>query len=105
MQGNLFDELETANEEWQGMPEFVQDDLSPHRVIYVRFRNDEDVAKFEVNQSLLQSQKIDEPALENKQPQWRLLRSNRTLCLQTGEVIKLTSKEFDLIERLAEYVR
>ena len=59
------------------------------------------LGRLEVNQSLLQSQKIDEPALENKQPQWRLLRSNRTLCLQTGEVIKLTSKEFDLIERLA----
>lgn len=59
MQGNLFDELETANEEWQGMPEFVQDDLSPHRVIYVRFRNDEDVAKFEelMNQKITEKQK------------------------------------------------
>lgn len=59
MQGNLFDELETANEEWQGMPEFVQDDLSPHRVIYVRFRNHEDVAKFEelMNQKITEKQK------------------------------------------------
>jgi len=59
MQGNLFDELETANEEWQGMPEFVQDDLSPHRVIYVRFKNDEDVAKFEelMNQKITEKQK------------------------------------------------
>jgi len=43
-------------DEWQGMPEFVQEDLSPHRVIYVRFRNDEDVAKFEE----LMGQKITE---------------------------------------------
>jgi len=59
MQGNLFDELETANEEWQGMPEFVQEDLSPHRVIYVRFRNDEDVARFEelMNQKITEKQK------------------------------------------------
>lgn len=58
-QRSLFDELETANEEWQGMPEFVQDDLSPHRVIYVRFRNDEDVAKFEelMNQKITEKQK------------------------------------------------
>ena len=32
--------------EWVGMPEFHQDDLTPHRVIYVRFRNDEDVQEF-----------------------------------------------------------
>ena len=58
-QPSLFDELETANEEWQGMPEFVQEDLSPHRVIYVRFRNDEDVAKFEelMNQKITEKQK------------------------------------------------
>ena len=58
-QPSLFDELETANEEWQGMPEFVQEDLSPHRVIYVRFRNDEDVARFEelMNQKITEKQK------------------------------------------------
>ena len=59
------------------------------------------LGRLEVNQSLLQSQKIDEPALENKQPQWKLLRNNRRLHLPTGEEVKLTSKEFDLIERLA----
>jgi len=58
-QPSLFDELETANEEWQDMPEFVQEDLSPHRVIYVRFRNDEDVARFEelMNQKITEKQK------------------------------------------------
>ena len=57
--------------------------------------------RLEVNQSLPQSQQTVEPATENKQPQWILLRSNWTLCLPTGEKIKLTSKEFDLLERLA----
>jgi hypothetical protein len=52
-QPQLFDMEE---DEWQGMPEFVQEDLSPHRVIYVRFRNDEDVVKFEE----LMGQKITE---------------------------------------------
>lgn len=33
-------------EEWHGMPEFVMEDLRPHRVINVRFRNDEDVKAF-----------------------------------------------------------
>lgn len=33
--------------EWKDMPEFVMEDLRPHRVINVRFRNDEDVAVFE----------------------------------------------------------
>jgi hypothetical protein len=55
-QPQLFDMEE---DEWQGMPEFVQDDLSPHRVIYVRFRNAEDVAKFEelMGQRITEKQK------------------------------------------------
>jgi hypothetical protein len=32
--------------EWKDMPEFNQEDLTPYRVINVRFRNEEDVAKF-----------------------------------------------------------
>lgn len=32
--------------EWQGMPEFVMEDHSPHRTINIHFRNDEDVAAF-----------------------------------------------------------
>lgn len=32
--------------EWVNMPEYIQDDLTAHRTIYVHFRNDEDVAAF-----------------------------------------------------------
>jgi hypothetical protein len=32
--------------EWQGMPEFIQEDLMPFRAINVRFRNEEDVQAF-----------------------------------------------------------
>ena len=55
-QPQLFDMEE---DEWQGMPEFVQEDLSPYRVIYVRFRNAEDVAKFEelMGQRITEKQK------------------------------------------------
>jgi len=55
-QPELFDMEE---DEWQGMPEFVQEDLSPHRVIYVRFRNAEDIAKFEelMGQRITEKQK------------------------------------------------
>jgi len=55
-QPELFDMEE---DEWQGMPEFVQEDLSPHRVIYVRFRNSEDIAKFEelMGQRITEKQK------------------------------------------------
>ena len=59
------------------------------------------LGRLDASQSLLPSQQTAEPAPENKPPQWTLLRSNRTLCLPTGEAIKLTSKEFDLIELLA----
>ena len=34
------------NEEWKGMPEFEQDDLTPHRQIIVSFEDDESVQKF-----------------------------------------------------------
>jgi hypothetical protein len=32
--------------EWQDMPEFVQEDLMPYRVLNIRFRNEEDVQEF-----------------------------------------------------------
>jgi hypothetical protein len=32
--------------EWQGMPEFFQEDLTPYRVLNLRFRNEEDVQEF-----------------------------------------------------------
>jgi len=55
-QPQLFD---MEQDEWQGMPEFIQEDLSPHRVIYVRFKNAEDVAKFEelMGQRITEKQK------------------------------------------------
>jgi hypothetical protein len=34
------------NEEWQDMPEFVQEDLAPYHKIIVNFRNEEDVVAF-----------------------------------------------------------
>lgn len=43
----LFEDLEESfRDEWRDMPEYVQEDLTPYRVINVRFRNDEDVAEF-----------------------------------------------------------
>lgn len=54
---DLFENLEDKYSlEWKGMPEFVMEDLTPYRVINVRFRNAEDVAKFEE----LMAQKITE---------------------------------------------
>lgn len=46
-------------EHWVNMPEFVQEDLTPYRVINVRFRNEEDVALFEklMNQQITPKQK------------------------------------------------
>jgi hypothetical protein len=56
-QNSLFDQLEESfRQEWQDMPEYVQEDLTPYRVINVRFRNAEDVALFEK----LMEQKITE---------------------------------------------
>lgn len=46
MKYDLFGEIITAQAEWQDMPEFVQEDLTPYRVLNVRFRNEEDVQKF-----------------------------------------------------------
>lgn len=39
--------FEESKLEWEGMPEFVMEDLTPYRVINVRFRNAEDVVKFQ----------------------------------------------------------
>jgi len=33
-------------EEWEGMPEFVQDDAGPYRSVNVHFRNEEDIQAF-----------------------------------------------------------
>jgi hypothetical protein len=57
MNKTLFDDLEESfREEWRNMPEFIQEDLTPYRVINVRFRNQADVDEFEK----LMAQKITE---------------------------------------------
>lgn len=47
-QGTLFDLTPVWQVEWNGMPEFVQEDLTPVRSILVHFETDEDVRKFAV---------------------------------------------------------
>jgi hypothetical protein len=42
----LFDKGEGWENEWQGMPEFVQKDLTPFKTIYVHFENAEDMRAF-----------------------------------------------------------
>ena len=43
----FFDDLpEPWEEEWQGMPEFVQEDKMPFRTIYVHFENQQDLEEF-----------------------------------------------------------
>jgi hypothetical protein len=37
---------ETWKQEWIDMPEFVMEDLTSYRKIFVHFRNEEDVQKF-----------------------------------------------------------
>ena len=34
------------DKEWQGMPEFKQDDLTPHRQLIISFNNDKDIQRF-----------------------------------------------------------
>lgn len=53
-QPKLFDDGENWNEAWQGMPEFIQEDLGPFKTIYVHFESREDMEKF----SKLTGQKI-----------------------------------------------
>ena len=44
----LFSEMEETNpaDEWKGMPEFHQEDLTPMHSINVRFKNAEDMENF-----------------------------------------------------------
>lgn len=42
----LIETGEKWEEEWQGMPEFVQEDLTPWNSIYVHFETREDIEKF-----------------------------------------------------------
>ena len=48
-QNLLFDDLvfkEPWEDEWRGMPEYDQQDLSPYKSIKMHFRNDEDMLEF-----------------------------------------------------------
>ncbi len=47
-QGTLFNKGEWWEEDWQGMPEFVQNDEAPVKTIYVHFKNKEDIKAFEL---------------------------------------------------------
>ncbi len=42
----FFNPLPSVDDEWQDMPEFVHEDLSPHRTIKMHFRSDADVIEF-----------------------------------------------------------
>ena len=42
----LFEMKEVWQEEWEDMPEYVQEYQGAHRTIYVHFRNQEDVDEF-----------------------------------------------------------
>jgi hypothetical protein len=53
-QKKLFDIPEWWEEHWEGMPEFIQEDLTPEKSIFVHFENYEDMKKF----SKLVDQKI-----------------------------------------------
>jgi DNA-binding response OmpR family regulator len=54
------------------------------------------------NQSIPHALQKVESSPNEKEVQWTLVRSNWTLCSPNEEEIKLTPKEFDLIERLAQ---
>lgn len=41
------DDFFSCQKEWQDMPEYAMEDLTPFRSIKVSFRNEEDVKKFE----------------------------------------------------------
>ena len=48
-QHSLFDENEGTRwqDEWQGMPEFIQEDLTPYKSLTVHFETQADVKAFE----------------------------------------------------------
>jgi len=43
---SLFDKGEAWQNEWQGMPEFVQEDQKPYRSVVVHFEKERDVQAF-----------------------------------------------------------
>lgn len=42
----LFEELEDWQKEWQGMPEFVQEDLQSYKSVIVHFKTQKDMLDF-----------------------------------------------------------
>lgn len=56
----LFDVGEEWQNEWQDMPEFVQEDLMSYRTIKVHFESEEDVKRFSelLNQQITQDTKF-----------------------------------------------
>lgn len=66
MKKDLFEEKFSWEKEWQGMPEFVQEDLTSFRKIVVHFRNAEDVEMF----ANLIRQKISPKQPSLWYPQW-----------------------------------
>ncbi len=45
-QASLFEKGEGWDEEWQGMPEFIQEDLSPFASVKINFKTREDMEDF-----------------------------------------------------------
>ena len=63
------EDSEWWEEEWQGMPEFVQEDLSPYKTIMVHFESEEAVKSFAklVDQKLtVQTKSIWYPKVERE---------------------------------------
>lgn len=58
-QANLFESKEWWEKEWQGMPEFIQDDLTSWKSIIVHFKNKNDMDDFSnlIGQRLLSTTK------------------------------------------------
>jgi hypothetical protein len=62
----FFDLPEWWEEHWQGMPEFIQGDLSPYQSIVVCFKNEKDFKEFSnlVNQNIIKTKFIWYPKKE-----------------------------------------
>ena len=58
----FFEDLEGWKKEWQGMPEFIQKDLTAFHSILVYFETKEDLAKF--------SKLIEQPLTERTRSVW-----------------------------------
>ncbi len=66
-QQNFFDKGEAWEDTWEGMPEFVQEDQSPHQSILVHFASIEDRQKFSelIDQTItIKTQSVWYPAAE-----------------------------------------